>query len=361
MKHVKLILISSFALLASSCGLFNSNSVQLPPKATGLQFIGTVDRVERVDGSYTTGNAYSVASRGDTLLVIGNNAVYYVLPGQAMTKLRTTWQYFNSNQNVWDFAYDSTFPGDYAGFVGESDSLYISDRGGNLWKINQIGGPINTYPQQTRGLWSVVNDWAVWTGSVDGSFAVLLGYNGDAFSDTIQAKKDWSRFLKNGSIPNSQPFQIGDTVYFSRTNSDLLAISLRDLGQRTIFPPSPSTWSFIRCDSSICALGSMGVYHLVDGLWHQITLKASVAKALSGVALRTDAVQYRGRTIFQTFETYGNVFGVIHGDTIAARLVQIWPASLDQSHEMSIWKDSLVLTSDDSVYALPMSELLSWK
>ena len=130
MKKLKFILIATTAFGVVSCGLFNS-SVPLPSQVAGLKSIGGVNSVY-VNGRSSVRHAYSVAARGDTLLVIGDNAVYYILPGQSMQKLNTTWQYFNTNQNVWDFAYDSTFPGEYAGFVGDPDSLYISD-----WWVSQ--------------------------------------------------------------------------------------------------------------------------------------------------------------------------------------------------------------------------------
>ena len=77
--------------------------------------------------------------------------------------------------------------------------------------------------------------------------------------------------------------------------------------------------------------------------------------------MNSDAVEYKGYTIFEAYSPVNYILGIISNGTLVTRQLNILPSNLGDSHYFAIWSDSLVEASGDSVYVLPMSEVLSWK
>ena len=353
------ILASSAALLLASCGLFKANSS--PAYAPNVQgtLIGVVDSAYNQEGTLAVGNAISVASRGDTLLVMGDNDLYTALPGQPLTRLHTAWE--TGNYGVYSMA--TTSPAFYGGFVGNRDSLYIADGSGEIWKVNKIGDPILTYPPETNGI-DAVNARAEWVGSLDGKTGLALLEDGGAYRDTLTAGNSWTGLLPNKSVLRSFPFQIGDCAYFSPQNTDLVAISIADFGQRSFAAPGGGNrWNYIPCDSTFCAIDSTGFYRYTTGSWAKLKINSTAEYELATMAAGwVDAVQYQNITLLYALNSSFTIFAVVRGDNVVVRnLSDAGDVYYGRSHPFTIWNDNLVYTGGNKVLAIPMSEVLAWK
>ena len=341
-------LMASVAVLLSSCGLFKDSAPLTPAWVQGT-VVGIVDSAYNQEGTFAVGNAISVASRGDTLLVMGDNDLYTALPGQSLKRLHTTWQYGDSIVD--------TSPAFWGGFIGNQDSLYIADYYGYIWKVDQIGGPVLAYPPNSAPI-SGNTPRVIWVGSLNGRMGLAVLQDGGVYSDSLQTGKNWSKQMPSADYPYFLPFRIGDSTYLlSQDGSSLVAVSMSDLGHRSIpAPGGGSRWNFIPCDSTICAIDSMGFFRYQNNAWTRLKQSGIVEENICQNKIALDAIEYQGVTIFNTNNF---VIGVVSDGNVAIRSISA--GSTLVNHSIAVWNDNLVYTAGNQVLAIPMSEVLSWK
>lgn len=336
-----------------SCGLF-SKEENLEIKEEFPDVVGMIDSTT-YEGKRIAGKVQGVAVRGDTLLVLGNGELYMALPGVALHKVPgVTWTYKLAGGVI---KQSNACPG-FVRFVGNRDSLYVTNDAGEVWKIREIGGNIR-YWQDDIWVQRQENGWVGWIGDVPYQLGGL-GHLQPAINVVGLEADGWTSVV-----------ELGDTVFFYTSPDTLWKINTVN-GEKTfeIINVAGSLGGEIAdCNGEICLTdeGKIRQYkddnHYVrrNGRWLQIHYSPEVKsfKSQDRLISLSNPISSNGATIF--VGSLGSYMGLLRNDTIYIRYVkdfhQLWA---DGSHRFAVWNNLLVFAGPGGVYSFPLTEVSNW-
>jgi len=336
-----------------SCGLFGKEE-NLEIKEEFPDVVGMIDSTT-YEGKRIAGKVQGVAVRGDTLLVLGNGELYMALPGVALHKVPgVAWTYKLAGGVI---KQSNACPGSVR-FVGNRDSLYVTNDAGEVWKIREIGGNIR-YWQDDIWVQRQENGWVGWIGDIPyqlGGFGHLqpainvVGLEADGWSSVVE---------------------LGDTVFFYASPDTLWKINSVN-GEKSfeIINVAGSLGGRIAdCNGEICLRDESDTYSDTDDQYYFRDNNIWLS-----IKLSPEAKYLQNKNNFYAFLntfTVGNItifcantvdyIGVMRNETIYVRYVkdfhQLWA---DGSHRFAVWNSLLVFAGLGGVYSFPLTEVSNW-
>ena len=340
------------AAMVQSCGIFGAkDSVPEIPRVS-LTLVGRVDSVKI--GAIGAGRLEALATRGDTLLALGNGMLYAATPGQALRKVvGSKWQDGSGSSA----GYDTSCPGSQIAFVGNRDSLIVANGEGQSWKIQSIGGSIEQWNSSSMN----TMERAIWMGWVGSTVYHLLsnGWLEPAFGQAGTSFRPMNQGAGAAVVLHDTLFYgVGNGVL----NDSIWAVSLQNLDRRLLSSSTVGGW-LIACGESICLLD----YHLhaeldkfQDGVWQKKFATPAAAYALkNGKGYFGEGITHGGMTIMKGAEG----ISIVRNDTLIIRMADsLWGGWEVNSSGLAIWADKLAVSGAfGAVYSLPLSELFNWK
>jgi hypothetical protein len=355
-KTVSTMVLFGIGMLVS-CGLFENDLKPLVIRSVTPELLGYIDSTENyMSGLVEAGHVEGIATRGDTLLILGNGELYMALPGQPIKKVPGAVWESRDNGAV---SFDSVCPGFGPAFIGDRDSLYISDANGLLWKINAIGEPIRYWHTNPNAGWRR----AVWAGWLGGTAYKLLtngwlipGYGevGETYEPNEQGANAWG--IVGDSLYYSTYAKTQGSPLFSVDTLWAISVATKERVQiHSVF----KNMRIKPCGMFVCSYSDEGFFKKGNTGWVSLAQSREAKNAVQeGQSFFSEDLLYNSMTIMS-----GDLgISILRNDSVFVRQVPRFPGPwASDSYSIVTWGDQLVMTGDGgAVYTLPLSEIINW-